>query len=179
MREITQITYNNICRGLFNNHKLIFSFMIATRILIKSGGISMSEWNLYLKGVMIDGDIKNIKNPDPSVISEKAWRFVLNLECTHTVFTDLPDQIVSDYTSWKDWILAKDPLSLPSKWESCLSRFEKLMIFKAFREDKLVAMMRDFVEQELGRSFAHPLPVSMEEVFTDSDNKTPIIFVLS
>ena len=39
--------------------------------------------------------------------------------------------------------------------------------------------MRKFVEEELGHSFAHPMPVLMEEVFKDSDNKTPIIFVLS
>ena len=54
-----------------------------------------------------------------------------------------------------------------------------MLIFKAFREDKLVFKMKEFVEKELGHSFAHPLPVSMDEVFFDSDNKTPIIFVLS
>lgn len=39
--------------------------------------------------------------------------------------------------------------------------------------------MREFVEKELGNSFAYPLPVIMDEVFKDSDNKTPIIYVLS
>jgi dynein heavy chain len=109
MREITAILYNNICRGLFNTHKLIFSFMIATRILIQAGHIAMSEWNLFLKGVMMDGDIKNIKNPDPSIISEKTWRFVLNLECTSPGFDKLPESIVSVLASWKSWFLAKEP----------------------------------------------------------------------
>jgi dynein heavy chain len=54
-----------------------------------------------------------------------------------------------------------------------------MLIFKALREEKLVFKMREFVEKELGHSFAHPMPVSMDEVFKDSDNKTPIIFVLS
>ena len=57
MKEITRIVYNNICRGLFNTHKLIFSFMIASRILLKAGRISAKEWDLYLKGVLIDGKI--------------------------------------------------------------------------------------------------------------------------
>ena len=39
--------------------------------------------------------------------------------------------------------------------------------------------MREFVELELGNQFAYPLPVIMDEVFKDSDNKTPIIYVLS
>ena len=51
----------------------------------------MSEWNLFLKGVIMDGNVKNIKNPEPNEISEKTWRFILNLECTNTVFEGLPD----------------------------------------------------------------------------------------
>lgn len=125
MREITQIVYNNICRGLFNTHKLIFSFMIATRILLQSGDITMPDWNLFLKGVMIDGNIKNIKNPDSVEVSEKTWRFILNLECTNIAFEGLPDNIVKDYKEWREWFLAKDPqrLPLPGKWEECLTRF--------------------------------------------------------
>jgi len=54
-----------------------------------------------------------------------------------------------------------------------------MLVFKALREEKLVFLMREFVEKELGHSFAHPMPVSMDEVYADSDFKTPIIFVLS
>lgn len=42
----------------------------------------MGEWDLYLKGVIMDGKIKTIKNPEPTILSEKAWKFILNLECT-------------------------------------------------------------------------------------------------
>jgi len=70
-------------------------------------------------------------------------------------------------------------MELPCEYDDKLTRFQKLLLFKAFREDKLVFKMREFVEQELGHSFAHPLPVIMDEVFKDSDNKTPIIYVLS
>jgi dynein heavy chain len=54
-----------------------------------------------------------------------------------------------------------------------------MVVFKAVREDKLAFKMRDFVEYELGNSFAYPLPSSMDQVFKDSDFRTPIIFVLS
>ena len=130
---------------------------------------------------MIDGDIKNIKNPDPSILTEKQWRFILNLECTSQIFKGLPENITKDFNHWKNWVTLKDPHNhpLPGHWEEQLSRFQKMLIFKALREDKLVFKMREFVEKQLGHSFAHPLPVSMDEVFADSDNKTPIIFVLS
>jgi len=54
-----------------------------------------------------------------------------------------------------------------------------MLIFRGLREEKLVFLMREFVEKELGRTYAHPLPPSMDEVYKDSDYKTPIIFVLS
>jgi dynein heavy chain len=71
LSEITRTVYNNICRGLFNRHKLIFAFMIVTRIFLQAGHITVPEWDIFLKGVIMDGDIKSTKNPDPIVISEK------------------------------------------------------------------------------------------------------------
>ena len=73
MSEITRIVYNNICRGLFNMHKLIFAFLIGSRILLNRGDITMEEWNLFLKGVIMDHpNIKiNIKNPNSQLITEK------------------------------------------------------------------------------------------------------------
>jgi len=181
MREITSIVYSNICRGLFNSHKLIFAFMIATRIALQANEVSAAEWNLFLKGVIIDGPIKPLRNPDPPAITDKTWRFVLNLECTHPSFEGLAGSVANEIAAWRAWYKAKDPqnLELPGGWEESLSRFQKLLVFKAFREDKLVFKMREFVEKELGHSFAHPQPVLMDDVFKDSDNKTPIIFVLS
>lgn len=77
--------------------------MIATRILLQSKAINMSEWNLFLKGVMMDGNIKNLKNPEPYDISEKTWRFILNLECVNDIFEDLPESITKEYNLWRDW----------------------------------------------------------------------------
>lgn len=71
MTEITKIVYNNICRGLFNSHKLIFAFLIGSRILLNINEISKEEWDLFLKGVIMDGKIKNLKNPNSQLFSEK------------------------------------------------------------------------------------------------------------
>jgi hypothetical protein len=64
--------------------------MIASRILLQSGSITAPEWDLFLKGVIMDGNIKQIKNPNTKMISEKAWRFILNLECANQSFDGLP-----------------------------------------------------------------------------------------
>lgn len=45
LSQITEAVFLNVCRGLFNNHKRIFSFMVAAQIDLKSGRIIPLEWD--------------------------------------------------------------------------------------------------------------------------------------
>jgi len=47
---ITNIIYTNVCRGLFEAHKLIFSFLIAIQINRKNGIVQDSLWTVFLRG---------------------------------------------------------------------------------------------------------------------------------
>jgi dynein heavy chain len=181
MNAITETIYLNICRGLFNSHKLIFSFSITCKILRIAGEISDDEWGLLLRGVLMDGNIKNIKNPDPNLISDKQWRIILNLEPLHENFLELPEQFERNIEQWKQWIKSKEPdnLPLPGGLDDKITLFQRLLIFKALRQEKLSFLIKDFVEQKLGRIFATPMPVSMDQIYADSDDKTPIIFILT
>lgn len=38
-------------RGLFEQHKLVFSFMLCVDIMRQAGDISDVEWNFFLRGV--------------------------------------------------------------------------------------------------------------------------------
>jgi hypothetical protein len=40
----------NICRGLFESHKLLYSFLNAVRITTAEGKITAKEWAYYLAG---------------------------------------------------------------------------------------------------------------------------------
>jgi len=42
--------YENICRGLFQQHKMIFSFLIATSICKNMGLVTEESYNLLLRG---------------------------------------------------------------------------------------------------------------------------------
>ena len=51
MTAITETIYTNVCRGLFNDHKRIFSFLVASQISMKEAKkISQLEWNTFVKG---------------------------------------------------------------------------------------------------------------------------------
>lgn len=50
INDITESFYLNICRGLFEKDKLLYSFMMASKIQINDGEINLEEWNYYLRG---------------------------------------------------------------------------------------------------------------------------------
>lgn len=52
MDRITENLYVNICRGLFEQHKLIYSFMICTSILKNCGKIDDTSFQILLVGTI-------------------------------------------------------------------------------------------------------------------------------
>jgi dynein heavy chain len=52
--DITVRIYQNICRGLFDRHRLLFSFRIAVEVQRAEGRISGKEWKMLLAGSGVD-----------------------------------------------------------------------------------------------------------------------------
>jgi len=48
--DITLSMYTNICRGLFEKDKLLYSFMISANIHRQEGSITDQEWKCYVVG---------------------------------------------------------------------------------------------------------------------------------
>ncbi len=46
----TYLIYSNVCRSLFERHKLLFSFILTTRIMQGNGEIDASEWRFLVSG---------------------------------------------------------------------------------------------------------------------------------
>ena len=183
LTAITETLFFNVCRGLFNAHKLIFSFLIAVQILRKTGEIADTEWGLLLKGVsMIPSDFTKTPNPAPSKFTEKTWDIVVTLQNISLPFKEprLGEVVKANLAVWEEWASAKEPhlLPLPQPYEN-VAKFHKLLLIKAFREEKVVFTVLDFVEAALGRKYVQIPPTSMDEVYLDTSCKTPIIFILS
>lgn len=55
------------------------------------------------------------------------------------------------------------------------------MFMRVFRPDKVIQVIQKLVkkEKELGPAFVVPPPFDMDQSFSDSTNKSPIIIVLS
>ncbi|CAG9323486.1 unnamed protein product [Blepharisma stoltei] len=180
---ITEVIYSNICRGLFNAHKLIFSFLLAAQIQRDAGLIKEAEWAILLRGVtMLPADFRRSARPDIAGITEKSWNFVIFLQNISEPFMNPPigKEMLNNKKEWQTWINSKDPHKepLPGTYNN-LSIFQKMLLIKAFRDEKIIYMVSDFINEVLGPKFVQVAPTSMEEVYAETTKRTPIIFILS
>ena len=73
----TYSLYVNVCRSLFERHKLTLSFLLSIAILKSQGKIDAAEWRFLLAGPT-ETDF-SLKNPAPQWLTEKSWTEVLNV----------------------------------------------------------------------------------------------------
>lgn len=82
--NITRMLYTNISRGLFEAHKIIFSFLMCTSINRNSEKINEAHWNLILRGsgVLEPEHLRNKpKNPLPNLITAIGWDLLYFVDC--------------------------------------------------------------------------------------------------
>jgi hypothetical protein len=68
---------------------------------------------------------------------------------------------------------------LPGPWNDVLDAFQKILVLRCLRPDKVTNAMQDFVASQLGQRFIEPQTAELGAVFKDSSPTTPLIFVLS
>lgn len=59
--KVTLAVYTNVSRGLFERHKVVFSFMLCASIFKHSGAISESQWNFLLHGPVSVGMVSHLE----------------------------------------------------------------------------------------------------------------------
>ena len=74
----------------------------------------------------------------------------------------------------------KDHHSPHLGWDSSnLTRFQRLIIVKVLRPECLVDSVRLFVEEQMGSKFVTSFGFDLQEIFEESNNRKPLIFILS
>ncbi|XP_073954502.1 dynein axonemal heavy chain 1-like isoform X2 [Choristoneura fumiferana] len=173
----TFLLYVNVCRSLFERHKLLFAFLLCARILLDKGIIRLSEFNFLLNGAKIE---EEMENPEPKWVSERMWLDMQQLASVPTMrafVLDFPNQT----KHFKTYYDAMNPhkLQYPKPLDTQLDAFQKLLVLKCLRPDKLVPGLQDYVVVGLGARFVEPQPADLAALYAESDNLAPIIFVLS
>ncbi|KAK7819786.1 hypothetical protein U0070_012392 [Myodes glareolus] len=176
-RYLTYSLYSNVCRSLFEKHKMMFAFLLCVRIMMNEGKINQAEWRYLLSG----GSIQTMtENPAPNWLSDRAWRDILALSNLPT-FATFSTDFVKHLPKFQAIFDSAEPHRelLPGIWSTYLDEFQKLLVLRCLRGDKVTNAMQNFVANHLEPRFIEPQATNLSAVFKESNSTTPLIFVLS
>ncbi|KAL0236998.1 hypothetical protein PCE1_000395 [Barthelona sp. PCE] len=179
---LNSITYNvfiYVTRGLFERHKLVFASQLCFAISLHDKSISVKELNALL-GI---GAIASKEDPSCPI----SWLDNVNwLNCIvlsrllPEAFARLPTDLEASSKRWKDWFQQQFPekARIPGDYNN-LSDFQKLLLLKALRPDRLIYSLHAYVDANLGNEYVELIPFKLEDIFQEASELIPILFVLS
>ncbi|RUS80966.1 hypothetical protein EGW08_011286 [Elysia chlorotica] len=175
--HFTYLLYCNVCRSLFEKDKLLFSFLLCINILKHKGEIDEDEWRFFLTGGV------GLDNPHAlpaEWLPIKSWDELCRVN-DMPAFKGIQQQFPEEAKYWKQIYDSLEPQhhKMPPGWQEKLNHFQRLVILRVFRPDKVIPAVQDFVTAKLGKPFVEPPPFDLSKSYNDSSCTTPLLFVLS
>ncbi|XP_064322361.1 dynein axonemal heavy chain 10 [Phalacrocorax carbo] len=180
MDTLTFNTYNYGCTGLFEKHKLLFSFNMTVRIEQADGRVPQEELEFFLKGnISLE---KSARKKPYAWLPDQGWEDLIRLsELFPEKFESLPDDVEKNPDVWKNWYDADalEQMPFPMQYQNNLTNFQKLLLLRCFRVDRLYRAVMDYVTLTMSEKYVQPPVISFEAIFEQSTPYSPVVFILS
>ena len=180
MKYASFTVYSTVSRGLFGEHKITFSFMLTTSIYRKTGDITDAEWVLFLVGAGIVDESK--LPPCPNGLEMAQWVLLCVISDRIENLSSVAVSVSKDVQTWKDLYDCTSPGtigSLPDPIGDEITPFQRLLLVKVFRPEKIVECIGDYISGIMGREYIEQPPLDLHVVFPDTSSSTPLVFILS
>lgn len=108
---VTRQIYDYTCTGIFERHKLMFSFQMTCNILNGDGLLDTGVLDFFLKG---DTSLDAVSDACPvSWLNSACWKDLVCVCGTAPVFGDLLRDFKTHPLVWKDWYDLESPETTP------------------------------------------------------------------
>eukprot|EP00227_Mantoniella_beaufortii_P011774 CAMPEP_0197579874 /NCGR_PEP_ID=MMETSP1326-20131121/3768_1 /TAXON_ID=1155430 /ORGANISM="Genus nov. species nov., Strain RCC2288" /LENGTH=4505 /DNA_ID=CAMNT_0043143449 /DNA_START=243 /DNA_END=13760 /DNA_ORIENTATION=+ len=175
IESVTGTVFHYVASGLFERHKLIVASQLTIAVIKKQGKLPMQQFDWLLRGPRVTG----VDNPLPEWVGNSNWECVQSLRDLEG-YGNLPDDLVGSAKRWREWMELERPEEepMPGDWKK-MEDFEKLLLFRALRPDRMSNALGTFVKSVIGAKYVTSKPFNLEESFKDSSPGTPIFIFLS
>jgi dynein heavy chain len=176
---LTLNVYNYATTGLFEKHKLLFSFQMTTKLMESEGNMVGAELDFFVKGNIA---LEKASRPNPhDWLPAQGWQDIMQLIEIDPAFSTLADDVANKGAVWYTWFTSEAPEqgSLPLQYSDKLTTFQKLCLLRCFRVDRIYRAITDFVTEHMGEKYVQPPVVRFENVHEASSPLSPIVFILS
>jgi dynein heavy chain, axonemal len=180
LKTLTKSVYDFGCTGIFERHKLLFSFQMTTKLQQAEGKLMQKELDFFIKGSV---SFEKVEKSCPAKwISEKGWDDLLQLsEEFSEYFGPIPEHLVANLSSWRDWydLEAPENVECPGKFTTLLTTFQRMMLLRCFRQDRIYRAINLYVTETMGEEFITPPVVNFKEIYDETQPDVPVVFMLS
>jgi dynein heavy chain len=172
--------YSNVCRSLFERHKLTFSLYLCYAIIAADGQLDEDEFRYLLAGptsIITDP----APNPAPEWLTAASWSELQFVSRSLPKMAGLDAHVaanVAHYRSLFDDVNAHS-FALAGDWASKCTPLERLVVTRCLRVDKVMHGVQDFIAHYIGERYVVPPQFNLADAYKDSDNTTPLIFIIS
>ncbi|TYZ50849.1 hypothetical protein PybrP1_008863 [[Pythium] brassicae (nom. inval.)] len=180
-QSITEMMYDYTCTGIFERHKLMFSFQMTCMIMTAAGELNRAELEFFLKG---DTSLDAASQPKPEPLtwmSMAGWKDLLCLGKLNESFGALLPDFLANMGEWKRWydLEAPEASALPCGYSDQLSSLQKLLVFRCFRQDRVYNAMKLFVVSVMSEKYVQPPVLDYARIYNQSAATSPIVCILS
>uniref|UniRef100_A0A3Q2QYM0 Dynein axonemal heavy chain 8 n=1 Tax=Fundulus heteroclitus TaxID=8078 RepID=A0A3Q2QYM0_FUNHE len=148
-------------RGLYENHKFVFTLLLALKIELQTNKIDQNKFQLLIKGM----NSRLLENH-----SGGSW-----IWCECSIL-----QVSQNEKNWKAWLNLDAPEEgvIPDGYNS-MDVFQKLLLIRSWCPDRTLAQAIKYVDKSIGSQFAEPVILNLHGTWEESDTRTPLICFLS
>ena len=181
IHSCTRRIYDFTCTGIFEYHKLTFSFNLTCMILRDEKKLNESLFLFFLRGNTSLNSKAEGKPKGLEWISEKCWKDFTTISTIDGHVLSIKQSIEKSPGGLKSWYDSDNPeeIELPYDAYKSMSSLSKMCLLKIFRPDRCSNAARLFVSREMGIEYVQPPTLNYRKVFEQSSAINPTIFILS